>query len=79
MAEVKRKRNESFEALFRRFQDKIRQSGKILQAKKIRFHAPQLGKNRRRKSAIEKNRRTNLREYLIKVGKLKEEKPTFRR
>ncbi|MEK9182997.1 MAG: hypothetical protein AAB849_00625 [Patescibacteria group bacterium] len=79
MAEVKRKRNESFEALFRRFQDKIRQSGKILQAKKIRFHAPQLNKNRRRKSAIEKSRRTNLREYLIKVGKLKDEKPTFRR
>jgi ribosomal protein S21 len=35
--EVKRKDGESFESLIRRFTKKTIQSGKILQAKKIRF------------------------------------------
>jgi len=79
VAEVKKKRNESFESLMRRFQDKIRQSGKILQAKKIRFYAPKVNKNQRRKSAVERGRRAKTRDYLIKVGKLKEERPSFKR
>ena len=37
MLEVKRKDGESFESLIRRFTKKTIQSGKILQAKKIRF------------------------------------------
>lgn len=37
MAEVKRKKGETFDALYRRFQRRIQSSGKILQAKKIRF------------------------------------------
>lgn len=79
MAEVKRKRNESFESLMRRFQDKIRQSGKLLQAKKVRFYESPVNRNQRRQSAIERSRRTAVRDYLIKVGKLKEEYPTQKR
>lgn len=75
MSEVKRKRGESFEALLRRFQGKMRQSGKILQAKKVRFYRPAANKNQRRKSALERKRRAAVRDYLIKVGKLKEEEP----
>lgn len=79
MSEVRKKRGESFEALLRRFQGKMRQSGKILQAKKVRFYHPSVNKNQRRKSTLERRRRTQLREYLIKVGKLKEEERTTRR
>ena len=79
MSEVKRKKGESFESLLRRFQGKMRQSGKALQAKKIRFYAPSDSKNKRRKSSLERLRRTQRRDYLIKIGKLKEEEPTKRK
>ena len=75
MLEVKRKKGESFEALLRRFQTRIKESGKILQAKKIRFYTGGPNKNLRRKSALEKLQRTETREYLKKIGRLKEERP----
>lgn len=37
MVEVKRKDNESFESLLRRFNRKIQQSGVLIRARKIRF------------------------------------------
>ena len=73
MAEVKRKKGETFEAFMRRFQNRMRESGKILQAKKIRFFKKEPNKNRRRDSALERNRRTQVRDYLKKIGKLKED------
>lgn len=73
MSEIRRKKGESFEAFLRRFQNKMKQSGKILQAKKIRFYQRPASKNRRRQSALERNRRTLLRDYLKKIGKLKED------
>jgi len=74
MSEVKRKKNESFEGFLRRFQTRIKESGKILQAKKIRFYGKIKNKNQRRKSALERNHRSQVRDYLKKIGKLKEEK-----
>lgn len=73
--EVKRKKGETFEGLLRRFQTRIKESGKILQAKKIRFYASAKNKNLRRKSALEKLHRTETREFLKKIGRLKEERP----
>lgn len=72
MFEVKRRKGESFEALMRRFQTKMRSSGKLLQAKKVRFYAPKQNRNKRRKNAIERKRRASLYEYNIKVGNIKE-------
>ncbi|MFC1787943.1 30S ribosomal protein S21, partial [Patescibacteria group bacterium] len=37
--EVKRRKGESFEALLRRFGRRIQQSGKMLEARKLRFYA----------------------------------------
>lgn len=79
MAEVKRKKGESFEALMRRFQNKVRQSGRILQAKKIRFYRQSLSRTQRRKSSLERQRRASVRDYLIKTGKLKEEEMTTKK
>lgn len=73
MVEVKRKKGESFEALLRRFSRRIQQSGRMLQAKKVRFYDSPRSKTAQRAAAI---RRTELgvrREYMLKSGKLKEE------
>lgn len=82
MAEVKRKKGESFESLFRRFQTRMRQSGKLIQAKRVRFLEREPSRTRRRASALERTRRRELSEYLKKVGKLppeEEKRTTFGR
>ncbi|MEK7211448.1 MAG: 30S ribosomal protein S21 [Patescibacteria group bacterium] len=81
MSEVKRKKGESFESLLRRFNRRLIQSGKILQAKKVRFNKKGLNKTKRRASALRRNAIREEREYLIKTGKLREEdfKKSYRR
>lgn len=73
MVEVKRKKGESFEALLRRFSKRIQQSGRILQAKKIRFHESEKSKSALRDAALRRQYLSERREYLMKTGKLKEE------
>ncbi len=71
--EVKRKKGETFESLMRRFSRKVQQSGRLIQAKKIRFHTRTKSRNLRRASAL---RRAEIRarvEYLKKIGKMKDE------
>lgn len=80
MAEVKRKKGETFDALFRRFQRRIQSSGKVLQAKKIRFHKKDEKLTRRRAGALRREEMRAKYEYEFKTGKLKEEKKKpFRR
>ena len=52
MIDVKRRKNETFDALLRRFQRRVQSSGTIIQAKKIRFHKKDGSKNKRRESAL---------------------------
>ncbi len=73
MSEVKRKKNESFEAFFRRVKTQWQKSGKILQAKKIQFFTPKKSKNARRKYAINKSEMISKTTYLRKIGKLSAE------
>ena len=77
VAEVKRKKGESFESLIRRFSRKIQQSGRILQVRKIRFHTKDKNKTAVRSAAARREEITAKREYLKKIGKLVEE-PTRR-
>lgn len=72
MVEVKRKDNESFESLMRRFSKKILQSGKILQAKKIKFYQKPINKRARKLKALRREEVKKQREYLRKIGKLDE-------
>ncbi len=72
MSEVKRKDNESFESLIRRFTKKTLQSGKLLQARKIRFFKKKSNVKKAKSKAlrslgIEKNI-----DYLKKIGKWEE-------
>lgn len=71
--EVKRKRGETFESMMRRFSRRVQQSGKLLQAKKIRFHASDKSRNLQRASALRREEIKKKRDYLKKIGKLKEE------
>lgn len=72
MLEVKRKDNESFESLLRRFTRKTIQSGKILQAKKIRFHQKPKTKRELKESALRREKVKNERDYLKRIGRLDE-------
>lgn len=80
--EVKRKRGETFESMMRRFSRRVQQSGKLLQAKKIRFHTSEKSRNLQRASALRREEIKKKRDYLKKIGKLKDEfetKNKFRR
>lgn len=59
MVEVKRKDNESFESLLRRFNRKIQQSGVLIRARKIRFFEPPKSRNLQKVAA---RRRSQIRE-----------------
>jgi ribosomal protein S21 len=72
MVEVKKKNNESFESLVRRFSKKVMQSGRIIQAKKVRFLKSAPNKRARKISALRRQIITGKREYLRKIGKLDE-------
>ena len=76
MAEVKRKRSESFESLVRRFNKKLQQSGRLIQSRKIRFHERNKNKTRTKKEALRRLEIGEQRDYLKKIGKLKDERPT---
>lgn len=73
MAEVKRKKGESFESLVRRFSRKVQESGTILQARKIRFRKKDLSKNASKTAALRREELKEKREYLIRSGKATEE------
>lgn len=72
MTEVKRKRNESFEAFMRRVKDQWRRSGTILQARKVQFFEPRKSKNVQKTQAVTKAKRVAKTNYLRKIGKLPE-------
>ncbi|MBU1034737.1 MAG: hypothetical protein ABH861_04510 [Patescibacteria group bacterium] len=73
MAEVKKKKGETFDVLFRRFQRRVQSSGKILQAKKVRFHKKSEKLSKRRAGALRREEMRSKFEYEIKTGKIKPE------
>ncbi|OGL73931.1 hypothetical protein A3E39_01750 [Candidatus Uhrbacteria bacterium RIFCSPHIGHO2_12_FULL_60_25] len=79
MAEVKRKKGETFDALLRRFQRRYQQSGRGIQTKRIRFHKSDPSKTKRHRSALFRVAKREEYEYLRKTGQLKEEPKRTRR
>lgn len=75
MPEIKRKPKESFESFYRRFTNDVKLSGRVLQARKIRFF--QKGKNKRalKETALRRKKIQDKLEYLTKTGKIKEQFP----
>lgn len=79
MGEVKRRKGETFDALLRRFQRHVQTSGKLLQAKKIRFKKKTMNRNKRRTSALYREEKRQNYDYLLKTGQLKDEPQHKRR
>lgn len=73
MAEVKRKKGESFDSLLRRFTRKVQDSGRLLQKKKIRYHSKLKSKTAQRDAALRREYLKAKREFLIKSGQATEE------
>jgi len=73
VVEVKKKKVESFESLLRRFHKKLQQSGLILQTKKIRYFERPKSKTKIKREALRRIEIKSERDYLRKIGKLKEE------
>lgn len=55
LIEVRKKGDEKFEVLLRRFNREIQQSGILTLAKTKRFHEKDINRDQKRKSAIRKN------------------------
>jgi len=73
MVEVKRKKGESFDGMYRRFLKRMQFSGKILEAKGRQFKQSKKSEAAKRKSALVALQYRRKREYLRKIGKLVEE------
>ena len=69
MVEVKKKDNESFDSLLRRFNRKIQQSGVLIRARKIRFFESPKSRNLQKVAARRRNQIRAQKEELKKMGK----------
>lgn len=70
---VKRKKGESFEAMFRRFTRRFQQSGKALTVRNRRYHSRPVSKNKQHASKLRGLKIASKREWLLKTGKLVED------
>lgn len=73
MAEVKRKKGESFESMLRRFSRKVQQSGRILEARKLRHFDPEKSKNAQHAAALRREYLRAKKDFLIRTGQATEE------
>jgi small subunit ribosomal protein S21 len=69
LVEVKKKDNESFESLLRRFNRKIQQSGVLVRARKIRFFEPPKSRNLQKVAARRRAVNRAQKEELKRMGK----------
>lgn len=69
MVEVKKKENESFDSLLRRFNRKIQQSGVLIRARKTRFFEPPKSRNLLKVAARRRSQIRAEKEELKKMGK----------
>ena len=68
--EVKRKNNENFLSLLRRFKKRIRASRVLREARSRRFKTQKLNRRQIKLSALHRNKMTKHYERLRKLGKL---------
>ena len=71
--EFKRKKGESFENFIRRFNKSLQQSRKLYQVRKKQYHATKKNKSKQKEYALASMKIRSQKEYLRKIGKLKDE------
>ncbi len=72
MIEVKRKENESFDALLRRFNKRTQQSRILLRVKEDRFYQKPISRLKAKRRALKGIELRNERVYLKKIGRMNE-------
>ena len=72
MVQVTRKDNEGTDNLLRRFSRRVRESGVLLQAQKVRFYQRKKNRRKMREEAQRKSEITAERDRLIKLGEIDE-------
>ncbi len=73
MVEFKRKKGESFESFLRKFNKSLIQSRKLNQVRRKQYLLPKKNKNKQKEYALTSMKMRASREYLRKIGKLKDE------
>lgn len=76
VVELKRKKGETFEAFYRRFVKKLQQSGRLLQARKIRFYERPKSRTKIKRDTLIRRKIQAKKEYLKKIGKLTDDNDT---
>ena len=71
--EFKRKKGESFENFLRRFNKRLISSGRLFTVRKRKFLNPKKNKLQQKEYALVSKKLRENKEYLRKIGKLKEE------
>ncbi len=70
---IKRKKGESFEAMYRRFSRRFMQSGKKLSVAGKRYHVKKKTKNKRKDSALRGLKIGEKRAWMVKTGQINED------
>ena len=73
MVEFKRKQGENFETFLRRFNKTLQRSRKLRLVRSQRFFAQDKNKNKQKEYALVSKKMRENKEYLKKIGKLKDE------
>jgi ribosomal protein S21 len=73
VVDVKKKKGERFDTLLRRFNKRVIASGKLFQARKIRFRNRPDSTRKQKDTALRKMMVTEKREWLTKTGQLVED------
>jgi len=77
--EVKRKPRESAQSLIRRFTQRVRRSGVLVQARKIRYKQEVKSRQAKKKAALRKEQLKKRYEELEKLGKQHDFKRKYKR
>ncbi len=71
--EFKRKKNESFEAFLRRFNRTLIRSRKLYEIRQNKYLRPKMNKSKQKNYALTSRKLREKKEYLKKIGRIKEE------
>ena len=70
MVNVKRKKGETFESMFRRFTGHLVRSGKLNESKAKRYYVKKLSRNLAKEKALMRLKFVEKKEYLKRIGRL---------
>ncbi len=70
--EIKKEERESSQSLVRRFSRRVKLSGILLRARRLRYHTREKSENMKKKSALRREELRKEYEMLKKLGKIKE-------